>query len=136
MDKIENLYVALFVGALLMINLAWSLFNLLPILPLDGGRVCEELCEGALLPNPAVTARGIGVSLAGSLVLLGLMNVSGSIPPRIREVLPWFLCFSLWTTLFMGLLAVQNYVELQQFRRAKSWGGFDDADDDAPWRGR
>ncbi|MEX2286172.1 MAG: site-2 protease family protein [Planctomycetaceae bacterium] len=27
------------------INLTWGLVNLLPVLPLDGGRICESLCE-------------------------------------------------------------------------------------------
>jgi len=51
---------------LIFINGFWTLFNLLPILPMDGGRVCEDV----LGPSRVRTTRMIGAVVAA--VLCGL----------------------------------------------------------------
>ena len=74
-------------GFLAWINLVWTLFNLLPILPLDGGRLL-----GALLgPGRARVAQTVGLFFAASLAALALMYGQ------------W------WTALFLGYLAYANF---------------------------
>lgn len=49
------------------VNFALGLTNLLPIFPLDGGRIMTRLLEG-WLPNGAKFAKGIGLVLVAALV--------------------------------------------------------------------
>ena len=51
------------------INLFWTLFNLMPILPLDGGRLLSAL----LGPQRFNTTQGVGVFFAGSLATLAAL---------------------------------------------------------------
>ena len=69
------------------INLVWTLFNLLPILPLDGGRLLSAL----LGPRHFNAAQGVGVFFAGSLAVLAAMY---------REV---------YMAIFLGYLAYVNF---------------------------
>lgn len=49
----------------LFINLIWGLVNLLPVLPLDGGRVCLGVCESLNRYGGERTALRISVGVAG-----------------------------------------------------------------------
>lgn len=64
---------ALFLGVTLMLNLALGVFNLIPIPPLDGSHVLEEL-----LPAPMAQAyeqiRPYGFLLLMGLLYLGVLN--------------------------------------------------------------
>jgi Zn-dependent protease len=42
------------------INIAWGLFNLLPVPPLDGGQICSELCNARQLRSGRIRAQRIG----------------------------------------------------------------------------
>ena len=74
----NNLYVAVTVRDILWINIGWSLVNLLPIIPLDGGRVSEAvLANKGRLPLMislvcAVAVAVFGFTMAGS-IFIGLM---------------------------------------------------------------
>ncbi len=52
------------------INFVWTLLNLLPILPLDGGQVLRD----ALGPRGSGTARLISIAVAGIIALLSLVH--------------------------------------------------------------
>ncbi|SFI23913.1 site-2 protease family protein [Planctomicrobium piriforme] len=61
-------------GQLLYINLWWGLVNLLPVLPLDGGRISQALCSTR---NPAwglLTAARIGAVVAGGAAVYFYME--------------------------------------------------------------
>ena len=54
----------------LWVNLAWSLFNLLPILPMDGGRVAEDLMSTR--PQGWQGARRLSIATAAVVVVAAL----------------------------------------------------------------
>lgn len=61
------------VGRLFWLNLMLGLFNLLPVFPMDGGRILQGLLSGRLGDRRATTvAATVGRVLAAGLVILGL----------------------------------------------------------------
>lgn len=72
---------------LTFINFVWSIFNLLPILPLDGGQVLRD----ALGPRQIGVARAVGAVVAALLAVLSLHE---------RQ---------LYLVLLLGYLAYLNY---------------------------
>mgnify|MGYP000099900529 CR=1 FL=1 len=85
------------VGDLLWVNIGWSIFNLLPMMPLDGG---NALRSALALRWPRVTATrwaaSVGMLLGAGLAVLGLQ-------------------YDMIFVLFIGgLSAYQNYQVLQQ----------------------
>jgi Zn-dependent protease len=86
------------VRILLFVNIAWGLLNLLPIYPLDGGRIARELFT---LGNPRA---GIIHSLqlsAGAAVLVAVYALT-------RQL--YFMCF------MFGFLAYGSFQTLQTYR--------------------
>jgi stage IV sporulation protein FB len=53
-------------GSLVWINLWWNLLNLLPVVPLDGGQVCREICRLLSPRRWRVWSYGIGVVAGGA----------------------------------------------------------------------
>jgi stage IV sporulation protein FB len=101
---------------LIQINLIWTLFNLLPIFPLDGG---QALGAGLRIVNPANGQRWmhtVSLVVAGLLALLALRGGFEGESTIFRVV-------------FMGALAFQNYQILQMMHHARRGGFGDDADD-------
>jgi Zn-dependent protease len=86
------------IASLLFVNIVWGLVNLLPIYPLDGGRIARELFT---LGNPR---NGIIQSLrlsAGAAALVAVYALSQ------KEI---YLC------IMFGLLAYGSFQTLQQYR--------------------
>lgn len=108
---------ALFVY-LVLVNLYWGVLNLLPVVPLDGGRVSEEVC------GTVWRQRGLRVSLRISMVVAGLVAAYSllcyTVPnsPVLASVPWWFPAGGLWTAMLFAVLAVQSYQLLQQTRWA------------------
>jgi len=67
-------------GTLTFVNLGWGVFNLLPVLPLDGGNVLLSALEGATKGHGERPARI--VSLAGA----GLLAIGGAL------LMQWWIC--------------------------------------------
>jgi Zn-dependent protease len=64
------------------INIFWSLFNLLPMLPLDGGNMLLHALQMATAPSTADTvARGISVVVAIAAGRRGLVRI----PERVHS---------------------------------------------------
>ncbi|MEP2776550.1 MAG: M50 family metallopeptidase [Luteolibacter sp.] len=82
-----------FLRVLYGISFVWAILNLLPILPMDGGRMLETI----LGPRNIKTTLIISIATAVGIGLLGL-GMTGSI------LLP----------IFMGMFAYQSYQRLQQ----------------------
>lgn len=86
----------------LQVNIFWGLINLLPVYPLDGGRVARELCT---LNNPR---SGIILSLQISIAVGAMMAVVGL-----------FATQSIFMAIMFGYLSYANYQTLQAYRRPR-----------------
>lgn len=126
---------------LFLMNLFWNLFNLLPILPLDGGRVFRELLAMFRAPNPDAIAHGLSFVVALLLGVYGALRLAGLIPKAVYDALPdWFVEWvrpGLFMTLWFAMLAIDNFQRMQLARRQRQYHPpDDDYDDTPPWRRR
>ena len=117
-------YVTALYLSLFFVNLYWGVMNLLPVFPLDGGRVSQEVCGYVWRRNATRIAFQISVGVAGAACIYSLACIAES--PRgggWTTVLPWwFPRGSLWTAILFGMLAYQSYQILQQVRwTASHW---------------
>ncbi len=87
---VKSQWLAIAVFDLVQINILWSLFNLLPVLPMDGGQILRDF----LGPRKIKIAVWTGAIFAGIFCLLALY------------VSQWFLM------VFFGYLAYANYKNL------------------------
>jgi stage IV sporulation protein FB len=87
------------VSMLLFVNIFWGILNLLPIYPLDGGRIAREAFT---LDNPR---RGIVQSLWLSVVTAGLVAAWG------------LLLNSIYMAALFGFLAYSSYQTLRAYER-------------------
>jgi Zn-dependent protease len=105
---------------LIQVNLYWGVFNLLPVLPLDGGQVCRELCEAWRPGQGLYWAWQISLWTAAVLTLYSILcwleSTRGG--GLLADHLPsWFPRGDWWTGLLFGVLAWQSYQQLQHLRR-------------------
>jgi membrane-associated protease RseP (regulator of RpoE activity) len=110
---------------LVQINLFWGLVNLLPVFPLDGGQISRELF------NWAMPGRGIRPSLGLSIAVAGLMCLNSLAAYNGHPLIPKLPAGGLYTAFLFGLLALSNFMELQQTNQSRSRGSW--GDDRAPW---
>jgi stage IV sporulation protein FB len=97
---------------LILINLYWPIFNLLPIWPLDGGQVMREVCFLMKVPQPEAAAMKISIATAVAVCVLGIVGEFG--PPGSLDFLPWWFPMpSLFGVLLFGSLAYSAYENLK-----------------------
>ena len=104
LEPIASPAVNLAIDDLLWINIWWGLLNLLPIYPLDGGRIARELFT--LKGN---VRQGVVQSLWLSVVLAGVCGVFGLLWRQ-----------SLYMLLIFGYLAYVNYQTIQAYQNYRS----------------
>jgi Zn-dependent protease len=101
---------------LFRINLVWSLVNLFPIWPLDGGQISKEVCA-ILSPR-----NGVSMALGISLVLSALMAVNSLVVLYGGKLLPsWVPAGRWWTVFIFGYLAVVSFMALQEEQSRGRW---------------
>jgi Zn-dependent protease len=85
-------------GDIVFTNLVWALFNLVPIVGLDGGNIMSSLLEKVFGLGGVRTAHLISIFVAVGLATLSLVltQSTGQRP-------------SLWLLLIFGMLAMNNY---------------------------
>ena len=81
---------------LLWVNLGWGVFNLIPMLPLDGGNVMAAILSGLAGPKGTRAARIISIAVAAALLALALK---------------WQ---QLWIGFLAALFAVQNFQAMRR----------------------
>ena len=84
----------MFLLFLIRISIVWSIFNLLPIIPMDGGRIVEA----ALGPRRIRITLGIGI---GTCVLMGLWAIQQGLP---------------FIAAFMAIFGYQSWKVMQQMK--------------------
>jgi stage IV sporulation protein FB len=84
----------------LEVNLIWSILNLFPVMPLDGGQVCREVCTSISPYSGILWALRIGIGVA-LLTGVGLLVIH-----------------EIWGGIMFLLLAAQNF---QEHERRKSY---------------
>ncbi len=99
-ERFDSFQANLMIFYFLQINILWGAMNLLPIYPLDGGRISRELC---LLGNPR---RGIVLSLQISVAAALIMALVG-------------LSLSFFVILLFGYLAYSSYQTLQAYQASR-----------------
>jgi len=105
-------------------NLVWSLLNLVPIWPLDGGQVSREVL-GAVFPG-----RGIQFSLGISFLLAALLAIHSLMAANDKPLIPQLPIGDSFSAIFFGLLAFQSFQLLQQIEsNRRHWHH----DDGTPW---
>jgi Zn-dependent protease len=82
---------------LLWVNIAWSVINLMPVLPLDGGHICRDVCV-AMNPH-----RGISWALWISVIAGGLLGLA-------------MMSIGMFFGIIFLIFALQAYMELQHRR--------------------
>ncbi len=103
---IENPYLAILTFQLLAVNIYWGLLNLLPVYPLDGGKVSRELFTA--FSRRDGYQNSLILSIAVAVVIAGYA----------------FLNRDIWLCILFGILAYQSYQLLQHHRggwRGNSW---------------
>lgn len=84
------------VSLLFMVNIGWGIFNLLPILPLDGGNVLKSVLTAITSKNGEKVARIISVVVAAAIALYAIQRQQ-------------------WWVLYLGVLfAFRNVQALRQ----------------------
>jgi hypothetical protein len=93
---------------LLFVNIGWGLFNLLPIIPMDGGRATTTVLE-AFMGN-----RGELVGRVFSLVAAGGLSIGA------------LLVGQLYITFLAAIFVVLNLQELAELRHRPQWAALGD----------
>lgn len=121
-------YLGLAYFMLTRINLFWTLLNLLPVWPLDGGQMLREVLILRRARTPDFTTQRVSLVVALGLVALGV--VARLFPPdvaaRVFEHWPWWLAWAIpgpVMIVFLLMMAYQNYEMLQRLRRPRLYVG-------------
>ena len=93
-------------GFLIIQNLFWSLFNLIPIIPLDGGQIMRDTVSGIFRRNGERLAYGFSFLLAGSVAVYSGLAMY-------RPSLPYPLFDPLFTGIMFAMFAMNNFSAMQ-----------------------
>lgn len=91
-----NTYLKILLSIFLICNIFWNVLNLAPVIPLDGGRICQELCTKADYHNGLRNALLVSMVAGGLIALAGFMNKDN------------------FVGIFFALMAISAWMTLQQ----------------------
>jgi Zn-dependent protease len=118
---------------LVWMNLIWNLFNLLPVFPLDGGRVFRELCAILRTRNPDAVTHLVSVGVAALMAVRGVATFLNVRIPVVDDYLPSWLRPGMFMTIWFILLAYENF-QMYQLASRRYPRYYDDDSDTPPWR--
>lgn len=101
-------YFAIAMAFLALMNLFWSILNLVPIWPLDGGHISRDVL-GWLIPH-----RGATLAAGTSFLLAGILAVHCIMAANNRPLLPFVPLSGMWNAILFGLLAIESFQLLQR----------------------
>ncbi len=101
---VPNRFLSGFLNSVLQITVMWGLLNLLPIYPLDGGQIAQQIF---VLNDPRDAVRH---SLILSVIVGGLMSV--------MAFLQWH---NLYLAIFFVWMTYSNYMTLQSYQIRGGW---------------
>jgi Zn-dependent protease len=101
---------------LLTVNLFWPLFNLLPIWPLDGGKIARELFQAVSPRNGVIGSLWLSLLLAAAIALNAIVTIDGL--PRVFYILR-----GPFIAIFFALFAVENFqaIQVENSMRRRPW---------------
>jgi Zn-dependent protease len=122
----RSLPLAYLYHSLIFINLYWGLVNLLPVWPLDGGQVCDEICTHFSPRRGRQIALQISIAVAAAFCIYSIACVV-----EVKEGEDWFKDLphwvprgSVWSAILFGMLAAQSYQVLQRVKwTERHWEG-------------
>ena len=107
---VPNVYLTLFLHDIFYVTVMWGLVNLLPIYPLDGGQIAQQIF---VLTNPQDAIRP---SLILSVIIGGLMAVIALM--HWQSTMQWQ---DFYLVVFFGWLSYSNYTTLQSHQIRGGW---------------
>jgi Zn-dependent protease len=110
-----NLYTFYAYIYLIGANLFLGIFNLMPVLPLDGGQVSRELLVAGSGRRGYLQALQLSIAVAAGIAAFAIACEFQLIPPTL---VPLWLQPGMFAAIIFGMLAVQNYFELQNQRQS------------------
>jgi Zn-dependent protease len=93
-------------GFLIIQNLFWSLFNLIPIIPLDGGQIMRDIVTGVFRRNGLRLAFGLSFLLAGSIAVYSGLRMY-------RPDVPYPPLDPMFTAIMFAMFAMSNFSSMQ-----------------------
>jgi Zn-dependent protease len=117
-------WLAIAVAMLYLMNLFWSLLNLVPVWPLDGGQISRDFLTWKAPRN------GVRISLAISFGLAAFLAIHALVAERGIVLIP-FLALGWMAAMLFAMLAVESFLLLQQMSTPRRPTYLDDDD---PWR--
>ena len=107
-DELPNSILDTAVHFLLFVNIWWGLVNLLPVLPLDGGRIASEMLMDLRVPDAMAKTLTLSIIAAVGVAIFAFTQLQ-----------EWYVA------LMFGYLAYTDYMTLQQFTgRGGDYGGW------------
>jgi Zn-dependent protease len=113
-------------GILIIMNLIWNLFNLLPIIPLDGGMIMREVVTIIFPRRGLWLAYGLSFLFAGSIAFYSLLAMWRPVPYYPRRLDPLFMA------LVFAWIAIGSFSTMQSLAPAepeqKRWREYEEKD--------
>ncbi len=96
---IQNSYISWIIGQLLWVNIGWGVFNLFPIIPLDGGAIMRNLYHWIRSPYDDKTPYKISIGFGIVTVIAAVLFLGRG---------------GIYIALLIGLLTYNNYSALRR----------------------
>lgn len=92
------------IASALWVNVGWGIFNLIPVMPLDGGNVMHNVLGSFLGDRGEKAARFVSIGIAGTIAALGA------------------LAGNMWLLVLAGIFVLSNVQALQQRKQIAADG--------------